>query len=59
MKKKMEEARQMLIHQQKIDIRRRKQSLIAGKKGWMKVKVKKKYDDAEPSAQLDGDHKPE
>ena len=55
----MEEARQMLIHQQKNEIRHRKQSLIAGKKGRMKVKVKKKYDDAEPSVQPEGDRKPE
>ena len=59
MKKKMEEAKQRLIHQQKIEIRCRKKLLIAGKKRRMKVKVKMKYDNAEPSAQLDGDRKPE
>ena len=58
-KMKKAEAKQMLIHQQKIETHLRKQLLIAGRDGRLKVKVKKKFDDAEPSAQLDGDRKPE
>ena len=59
MKKTMEKARQKLFHQQKIEICHRKLLLIAGKKERMKVKVKMKHGDAEPSVQLDGDRKPE
>ena len=59
MKKTMGEARQKLFHQQKIEIHHRKQLLIAGRSGRMKVKVKMKYNDAEPSVQLDGNRKPE
>ena len=57
MKKKIEGAKQRLIHQQKIEIRCHKQLLIAGKNGRVKVKGKMKYDDAEPSVQLDCDRK--
>ena len=53
------EAKQMLIHQQKIETHYHKQLLIAGRDGRLKVKVKKEFDDAEPSAQFDGDCKPE
>ena len=56
---KKAEAKQMPIHQQKIDTHRRKQLLIAGRNGRLKVKVKKEFDDAQPSAQFDGNRKPE
>ena len=53
------EAKQMLIRRQKIETHRRKQLLIAGNDGCLKVKEKKEFDDAEPSAQPDGDRRPE
>ena len=53
------EAKQMLIRQRKIETNRGKQLLIAGNDGRLKAKKKEEFDSAEPSAQPDGDLRPE